>query len=138
NDAHLGGVKISIPPTLLVSVIGQMPAVRQALDLTPIAAGDLLFVLGPTGDHLGGSELARMRGLTLAEVPTTDLARCAARYAAFVAARDAGLVRSAHVTSRGGLAVALAHMTLAGELGVEVTLTESLLRQDGKDMSLTP
>lgn len=122
NDAHLGGVKISIPPTLLVSAMGQMPDVRRALDLTPIAAGDRVFVLGPTRDELGGSEYARMRGLSLAAVPTTDLRACAARYRAFAAARDAGLVRSAHVCGRGGLAVALAHMALAGELGIAAEL----------------
>lgn len=138
NDAHLGGVKISIPPTLLVSVMGQLPDVRRALDLTPIAAGDLVFVLGPTGAHLGGSELARMRGLQLPQVPTTDLAAASARYAAFAAARDAGLVRSAHVAGRGGLAVALAHMALAGELGVDVALADDLLRQVPEDMLLTP
>jgi phosphoribosylformylglycinamidine synthase II len=138
NDAHLGGVKISIPPTLLVSVIGQMPDVRRALDLSPVAAGDLVFVLGPTGRHLGGSELERMRGLVLAGVPTTDLAAAPARYAAFAAARDAGLVRSAHVAARGGLAVALAHMAMAGELGLEVGLDASFLRQVPEDMPLTP
>ncbi|MFZ6181500.1 phosphoribosylformylglycinamidine synthase subunit PurL [Nannocystis pusilla] len=138
NDAHLGGVKISIPPTLLVSVIGQMPDVRRALDLAPIAAGDLVFVLGPTGRHLGGSELARQRGLTLPGVPTTDLAAAAARYAAFASARDVGLVRSAHVAGRGGLAVALAHMAMAGELGLEVALGDALLRPVPEDMPLTP
>jgi len=122
NDAQLGGVKISIPPTLLVSVMGQMDNVRRALDLVPVAAGDLLFVLGETRAELGGSELARAHGLVLGGVPNTELERCAARYAAFAAARDAGLVRSAHVAGRGGLAVALVHLALAGELGVAVDL----------------
>lgn len=138
NDAHLGGVKISIPPTLLVSVIGQMPDVRRALDLTPIAAGDRILVVGPTGAHLGASEWARHRGLWLASAPPTDLAAHAARYAAFAAARDAGLVRSAHVAGRGGLAVALAHMTLAGELGLDCDLTGLLSGQGPGAMSLTP
>ncbi len=40
NDAHLGGVKISIPPTLLVSAIGQIDDVSRALDLVPVAPGD--------------------------------------------------------------------------------------------------
>ncbi|WP_434428226.1 AIR synthase-related protein [Nannocystis pusilla] len=97
-----------------------------------------MFVLGPTGRHLGGSELARQRGLTLPGVPTTDLAAAAARYAAFAAARDAGLVRSAHVAGRGGLAVALAHMAMAGELGLDVALTDGLLRPVPEDMPLTP
>lgn len=120
NDAVLGGVKISIPPTLLVSTMGQMEDVRRALDLVPVAAGDLVYVLGETGRHLGGGEFERMCGLVCDGVPAADLRRCAARYAAFAAARDAGLVRSAHVVGRGGLAVALAHMTIAGELGVGV------------------
>jgi phosphoribosylformylglycinamidine synthase len=126
NDAMLGGVKISIPPTLLVSVMGQMDDVRRALDLVPVAAGDLLYVLGETRGELGGSELARARGLVLDGVPSTDLGRNAARYRAFARARDAGLVRSAHVAGRGGLAVALAHLTIAGELGVQVALDELL------------
>lgn len=122
NDAQLGGVKISIPPTLLVSVMGQLDDVRRALDLVPVAPGDLLYLLGETRRELGGSELARARGLVVDGVPTTELARCAARYRAFAAARDAGLVRSAHVASRGGLGVALAHLVMAGELGVRVDL----------------
>lgn len=138
NDANLGGIKISIPPTLLVSVMGQMEDVGRALDLTPVAPGDLLFVLGPTRSHLGAGEFARHHGLTLGAVPTTDLPAHARRYRAFAAARDAGLVRSAHVVGRGGLAVALAHLTLAGELGVEVNLGPWLSAQGPADMSLTP
>ncbi len=134
NDAQLGGVKISIPPTLLVSVMGQMADVRRAIDLVPVAVGDLVYLLGETRRELGGSELARARGLVLDGVPDTELARNAARYRAFSAARDAGLVRSAHVAGRGGLAVALAHMAIAGELGVRVDL-EALLGPDLGDMS---
>jgi phosphoribosylformylglycinamidine synthase len=120
NDANLGGVKISIPPTLLVSVLGQIDDVRGALDLTPLAAGDRIAILGPTADELGESELVRALGLVVDSVPRTDLAACAARYRAFAAIRDAGLVRSAHVVGRGGLAVALAQMTVAGGLGLEI------------------
>jgi phosphoribosylformylglycinamidine synthase len=49
-----------------------------------------------------------------------------ARYRAFAAARDAGLVRSAHVVGRGGLAVALTHMALAGELGLDIDVASVL------------
>jgi hypothetical protein len=91
NDAVLGGVKISIPPTLLVSAMGQIDDVGQALDLTPVAAGDLVFVLGETGRHLGGSEFERMAGLRCEGVPFAEPERCARRYQAFAAVRDAGL-----------------------------------------------
>ena len=122
NDAFLGGVKISIPPTLLVSVMGQLDDVRRALTLVPRGVGDVVWLLGPTRDELGGSEALRRAGVAGGAVPRTDLELHARRYAAFTAARDAGLVRSAHVTSRGGLAVALAHMVLASDLGVDVSL----------------
>jgi phosphoribosylformylglycinamidine synthase subunit PurSL len=124
NDAFLGGVKISIPPTLLVSVMGQIDDVRRSLTLVPRGAGDLIWVLGNTRDELGGSEVLRRAGLAAGEVPRTDLATHVARHAAFVEVRDAGLVRSAHVTSRGGLAVALAHLVLSSELGVDVDIAQ--------------
>jgi len=122
NDAVLDGVKISVPPTLLVSVMGQMADVKNALSLVPRAAGDVLYLLGETRDECGGAEIERLLGRPLANVPRTDVERCAARYRAFAAAHDAGLIRSAHVVARGGLAVALAHLVLASELGVTMTL----------------
>ncbi len=120
NDAMLGGVKISIPPTLLVSVMGQMQDVRKAIGIAPLRAGDDVYLLGATAFELGGSELARMRGLVLDSVPRTDLIAAIARYRAFVGARDGGLIRSAHVVGRGGLAVTLSHMVMASELGLDL------------------
>lgn len=127
NDAYLGGIKISIPPTLLVSVIGQTTDVRRSLTLEPRGVGDRVYLLGPTALELDGSELARAlaeRGADLpaSDVPRTDLSRSWARYQAFAEQRDAGLIRSAHVCGRGGLAVALAQMVLAAELGLELEL----------------
>jgi phosphoribosylformylglycinamidine synthase subunit PurSL len=122
NDAVLDGVKISVPPTLLVSVMGQMADVKNALSLVPRAAGDVLYLLGETRDECGGAEIERLLGRQLANVPRTDVQRCAARYRAFAEAHAAGLVRSAHVVARGGLAVALAHLAMASDLGVTITL----------------
>ncbi|HWB76808.1 MAG TPA: AIR synthase-related protein [Nannocystaceae bacterium] len=122
NDAWIGGVKISIPPTLLVSVMGQLDDVDRALDLVPPADSDL-WLLGWTHDELGGSAVLRMQGVHHAgEVPRTDAPVFAARYAAFVAARDAGLVLAAHAPGRGGLAIALSHLALASELTIAVDL----------------
>jgi phosphoribosylformylglycinamidine synthase len=127
NDALLGGFKISIPPTLLVSVIGQLEAAARAVSLEPRAVGERVFVLGPTSLELGGSELERMLAeqgepLLATDVPRTDLDACLARYRAFASQREAGRIRSAHVCGRGGLAIALAHMLLASELGLALDL----------------
>ncbi len=120
NDAYLGGVKISIPPTLLVSVMGQMPDVRRALELAPLCVGDDIYLVGETRDERGGSQWALHHGFILDTVPNTDLVPCMSRYRAFVRARDAGLFRSAHAPGRGGLGIALAHMALASGLRLVV------------------
>lgn len=122
NDAVLDGVKISVPPTLLLSVIGQMTNVQNALSLVPRAVGDILYVLGETRDEFGGSECERLFGRPMAHVPCTDIHTNAKRYQAFAAMCQAGLVRSAHVVGRGGLAVALTHLALASDLGISVDL----------------
>jgi phosphoribosylformylglycinamidine synthase II len=129
NDAFLGGIKISIPPTLLVSVIGQLDDVARACSLEPRAVGERVYVLGPTALELGGSELGRMLAeqgepLPATDVPRTDLDACLARYRAFAVQREAGRIRSAHVCGRGGLAIALAHMLLASELGLALELDD--------------
>jgi phosphoribosylformylglycinamidine synthase len=120
NDAVLDGVKISIPPTLLVSVIGQMPDVRAAITLVPRDEGDVVWMLGTCRGELGGSEVQRLLGFGGGDVPRTEVAHDAAAYPAFVKLRDAGLVRSAHVTSRGGLGVTLAHMVMASRRVITV------------------
>ncbi|MEE9383937.1 MAG: AIR synthase-related protein [Nannocystaceae bacterium] len=122
NDADLDGVRISIPPTLLISAMGQTPDVRRTLSLEPRSVGDTIFLLGSTANELGGSELARSHDARGACVPRTDVERCMVRYRAFEAIRDAGQVRSAHVVGRGGLAVSLAHMALASERSLWIQL----------------
>lgn len=122
NDAVLDGVKISIPPTLLVSVMGQMPDVRNALSLQPRAEGDVLWLLGMTHAELGGSAAQRLGGCFSGPVPQSEVESFAQSYEAFASIRDAGLVRSADVCARGGLGLALARAVLASDHGLRVNL----------------
>ncbi len=136
NESVVGGVKICVPPTLLISAIGQIDDVREAVTLDFKAAGDVVFLLGSTGDQTGGSEYFRYLGErdglmpALGEPgpyvgttpPTVDAEGNRLLYEAFHGAVRAGLVRSAAVPGRGGLAVALARAAMAGELGAEVDL----------------
>jgi phosphoribosylformylglycinamidine synthase len=122
NDAFLGGVKISIPPTLLVSVVGQMPDVRRALTLETRGEGEIVFALGATREELGASAWARMHGVWIDGVPRTNAEASAECYRLFSTLRDDGVVRSAHVVGRGGMLVALAHIVMASEFGLEVEL----------------
>jgi phosphoribosylformylglycinamidine synthase len=132
NDAVLGGVKISVPPTLLVSAMGRIDDVREAITLDFKCAGDAVFVLGTPGGETGGSEYLRWRGAEdglLAtpgapapyvgtEPPRLQTEQTLPLYRAFREAVRDGLVRAAAAPGMGGLALALARCAMAGELGL--------------------
>lgn len=122
NDYKGGGVKISIPPTVLYSVMAKMPDVKCAVTSDFKRPGDLVYVLGLTRAELGGSELASELGIVSDQVPQVDLVSARMRYLAYFQATRQGLVTAAHDCSDGGLAVALAEMCIGGRLGADIDL----------------
>jgi phosphoribosylformylglycinamidine synthase subunit PurSL len=145
NDSTRGGVKISIPPTLLVSVVGVVDDVARAVTLDAKRPGDLLYVLGWTRAELGGTEyLARMvEDGELPDwhshpVPTVDLAGSRRCCDAVADAIDQGLLRAAHAVGPGGLAAALARTAMGGEAGVVVDLQRVPLDPARPRRALTP
>ncbi len=123
-------------PTPTIGMLGLL----EDLDLHTTAdfkeAGDAVFLLTPAAwthrDDLGGSEyLAFVHGVTAGDAPHFDLAEEQAVQEAMRALIRAGLVRSAHDVSDGGLAVCLAESVIFSEgLGVTATLEGKDLRRD--------
>jgi len=124
NDYQIGDTKISIPPTLLFSVIGKIDDVRRATTMDAKRAGDLVYLLGRTADELGGSEYYALHGELGVRVPQVDAPSAMARYRSVNAAQQQGLIASCHDLSDGGLAVALAETAFAGGLGMAVELAK--------------
>ena len=122
NDFYDGTTKISIPPTLLFSVIGTIPDIRNAVTMDFKRSGDIICLLGETRDELGGSEYLAMQGYTGSKVPKVDVTSALARYKALHRAIMSGLVASCHDLSDGGLAVAVAESAFAGGFGCRVAL----------------
>ncbi|RMF83766.1 MAG: phosphoribosylformylglycinamidine synthase, partial [Nitrospinota bacterium] len=122
NDYHIGTEKISVPPTLLFSVLARMEDVRRAVTMDAKQAGDLVYVLGETRAELGGSEYYALYGWIGNRVPTVDASRAKTLYQALAQATGRGLVASCHDCSEGGLGVALAETAFAGGLGMEISL----------------
>ena len=113
NAAKLDGKKISIPPTLHYTVLGNHQDVRKAVSSDFKDKGDVIYLVGETHQELGASELNFMLSEETSgglgnDVPQIDTTRNLAMYRALTAAMDQGLVRSAHDCSDGGLAVAVA------------------------------
>jgi phosphoribosylformylglycinamidine synthase len=122
NDYRVGDIKISIPPTLLFSVMGKMDDVQKAVTMDVKQPGDAVYMVGETFDELGGSEYYALHGRIGNRVPMVDAVRARDRYRALSRAITSGLVASCHDCSDGGLGVALAESCFAGGLGAEVDL----------------
>ncbi len=135
NDSTRGGVKISIPPTLLVSTMGRIDDVALSQTPEPKAAGDILYIVGETAPELGASEFARWaesRNGSLEEgpldaavggsPPVTDPHLMRVRYEKMSKAIADGIPASVKTPSLGGLGVALAWMAFGAELGLRVDL----------------
>jgi phosphoribosylformylglycinamidine synthase len=123
NDFYDGTTKISIPPTLLFSVIGKMDDARKAVTMDVKRPGDLVYLLGCTANELGASEYFTMKGFIGNNVPKVDAAVAYCRYQAYLKALEQGLVASCHDLSDGGLAVAAAESAFAGGFGMKIDLS---------------
>jgi phosphoribosylformylglycinamidine synthase len=115
---------ISIPPSLLISALGQIDDVAQAVTMDLKEAGNVLYQIGLTKDELGGSHYCLVESLTGGHVPQVDPIAAKQTFAALHAAIHAGLVRSCHDLSEGGLAVTIAEMAFAGGLGARIHLAD--------------
>ncbi len=116
------GESVAIPPSLLVSALGQVEDVAQCVTMDLKAPGNLLYLVGLTRSEMGGSHFGLVTGIGGGEVPRVDAAAARRTFEALHQAIDAGLVRACHDLSEGGLAVAAAEMALAGALGAELDL----------------
>ena len=103
NDATLHGEKISIPPTILFSLIGNHSDVRKAVSSDFKSVGDRIYLCGESHQELGASELAYMLREQIdgasgigGRVPEIDAERNLAMYRALTTAMGEGLIASAH------------------------------------------
>jgi phosphoribosylformylglycinamidine synthase len=122
NDFGKGAAKISVPPTLLFTVIARLDDVEKAVTMDAKKEGDGVYALGITRDELGASEYYQQLGFTGSSVPKVVAAEALALYAKVSEAIARGLLRSAHDCSDGGLFVALAETAMAGRLGMKIDL----------------
>lgn len=117
---------IVIPPSLLISAMGQVADVAKCVTMDLKEAGNPLYLVGSTHRELGGSHLFSVLGLDGGAVPQVELSTAKTIFEKVHAAINAGLVRACHDLSEGGLAVAAAEMSFAGQLGLEVDFDRAL------------
>lgn len=144
QDADGNRQTIAIPPSLLISAIGQIDDVSRAVTMDAKAAGNGVFLVGRSAAELGGSHLALVLRLSGGQVPRVDPPLAAKIFAAVHRAIRDGSVRSCHDLSEGGLAVAAAEMAMAGGLGMRLDIAAVAGQAggdqtgDGNDPGMTP
>ncbi|NDE14496.1 phosphoribosylformylglycinamidine synthase [bacterium] len=116
-------VKISVPPTVLVTAMGKVPDVRGVTSTHFRKAGDSIYLVGPAGAWpLDGSEFARAWDVAgdSSEFPSFDLPRQMEIYRRVHKAIKSGLVQSCHDISDGGAFTTIAESSIGGRLGAEI------------------
>ena len=122
TDAEGNSNTISIPPSLLISAMGQVADVAKCVTMDLKTPGNRIYQIGTTKNEFGGSHYCLVNNQSGGQVPTLDVEQAKQVYSAVHASIDAGLIRSCHDLSEGGLAVAIAEMAFAANLGVELSL----------------
>ena len=123
NNEYLGrdDKRHAVPPTLVITAVAHVPDVGRCVTPDLSEPGTALLLIGQTSTEFAGSHLDLVLGAPddpgVAPAPDPDTPE---RYQRLHEAIQAGLVRSCHDVSEGGLAVALAEMCIASRLGATI------------------
>ncbi len=121
-------IKISIPPTLLISAIGVVDDMTKVVSLDAKNEGDVIYALGDTFEEMGASEYYGMLSEKIKEqiignsIPKVDEKKNSRLYHSIFNAIQWGLIESGQSIHHGGLAVALAKTLMGGMFGAEISL----------------
>jgi phosphoribosylformylglycinamidine (FGAM) synthase-like enzyme len=127
---------IAIPPSLLISAMGQVEDSSRCITMDLKQPGNVLYLVGRTHDELGGSHYALVNNLGGGAAPKVDLGQARTTFLALHGAVAEGLVKACHDLSEGGLAAAAAEMAFAGGLGAEIQLANVPTTGDLSDEAL--
>ena len=117
-----------VDPTPTVAMVGLIDKEEHVTTQYFKAAGDVIILVGELGDELGGSRFLKVcHGRKAGSPPRLDVERELAVQNAVRELIRAGLVRSAHDCSEGGLAVAIAESCFNpdGLLGAQIEIDDA-------------
>ncbi len=117
-------VKISVPPTLLMTAIGQVPDARKTVNGFFANSGDHIYLLGQPTKSLIGSVFAQEYDTISSYPEYPDLGKNRDLYRLVFGAIQHDLLNSCHDISEGGLMSALAECCFGNQLGLEVNLRD--------------
>jgi phosphoribosylformylglycinamidine synthase len=132
NDFDDGVLRLSVPPTLLISAMGKIEDATRAISMEFKRAGDLIYLLTAGTPSLAASTLAEVAELQAdtkpgIHLPALNIEAAAKMYRALHSLIMQGHVHSAHDLSEGGLLVALAESVLGSSCGATIKVDGELV-----------
>ncbi|MDA8743103.1 phosphoribosylformylglycinamidine synthase subunit PurL [Rubripirellula amarantea] len=134
NDESGTKQTISIPPSLLISAMGQIDDVSKAITMDAKEAGNVVFLIGQTHCELGGSHFSLVQELTGGNVPAVNAENAKQTFKTVHRSIMDRLVRSCHDLSEGGLAAAAVEMAMAGGLGMKLDIDAAIGQLSATEM----
>ena len=122
NEYSIGAKKYSIPPALLISVMGVIEDVQNTVTMPLKEGSDRLFILGWTRNELGGSVFSKINKIKDGVVPSFYPKESRAIMEKIHTAINKGLIEACHDVSEGGIAVAVSEMAFAGQKGAAINI----------------
>ncbi|MBN2040663.1 MAG: phosphoribosylformylglycinamidine synthase [Spirochaetes bacterium] len=129
-DEEFNEIFISVPPTLLISSIGVINNIKKCQTIDFKFPGDRIYIIGETDDELGGSEFYAYMGevfesdkFTGTIVPKVNPEKNINIYRTFEKAMNLGIISSSISIERGGLGLALAKSSMAGNIGFSADIS---------------
>ena len=120
----------AVYPTPIIGMVGLMSNVDKAVTQDFKDEGDLIYLIGETKEELGGSEyLKTFYNREEGKIPHINLESEKEVQDFVLQTVEAGIVKSAHDCSDGGLAVNLAESCINGKKGAEISLDNSSISE---------
>ncbi|MCP4680673.1 MAG: phosphoribosylformylglycinamidine synthase, partial [Deltaproteobacteria bacterium] len=119
NDYSIGKTRISIPPTLLVTAVGQLEDVSKAVTMDVKRPEDQVYIVGTTHQDQGASQYAALCQKLVGTVPgLRAVGSTIDTYVWLLRDVQSYFVASFHVWAARGLGVTLAETAFARTLGL--------------------
>ncbi|MBN2650922.1 MAG: hypothetical protein JXR63_00965 [Spirochaetales bacterium] len=124
NDANLAGKKVSVRPTLLISLMGIIDDVTKSMTTDFKKEGNLIYILGKTNGELGGTSYEKVSNTLYPNVPQLNADEALDLYKKLNKAITSEIVETTHDLADGGLAVALAESVLGSRIGATIDISQ--------------
>ena len=116
-------IKISVLPTLMISTLGVIDNVKNTMTMDFKIPDDLIYIIGKTKDECGASEFYHSCNEVGAKSQKVDSKKARKLYEKIFEIKN--LLSSCASVEKGGLLIALAKMSIAGQLGTEIDIEKA-------------